>query len=106
MKNKGPKNPFSNATRLLFMEWHGFIKCFDCGRTDRGAELHHILKRVSASPLNAIPLCWKCHNAGDIHRSERQRKYLKRTFNYLQKIKYIFTIRDEKFLDRYMNLYA
>lgn len=102
MKNRGMKNPFSEKTRWLFVQ-DGYVKCFECGRNQ--AELHHILGRISNSPLNAIPLCRKCHNAGNIHSPEKEREYLNKTFRYLVEINYIMTKKDGEFGKTYLHLY-
>ena len=56
--------PFSLETRNLYLYEHS---CFNCGRSDQGLELHHILGRSKYgknldSAFNSSLLCKKCHN--------------------------------------------
>jgi len=48
----------------------------DCGRSDRGRELHHITGRGSNSKLNAIVLCLDCHSVC-CHSFEEESRYSK-----------------------------
>lgn len=73
------KNRFNDKTRELFMYHYG---CGECGRSDRGIELHHILSTVSNSPFNCIPLCPQCHE--ELGRLEPlKKKWLHYTAEYL-----------------------
>ena len=81
------KNNFTQETRLLFLYC---FSCFNCGRSDRGLELHHISGRDDLSPENAIPLCPECHSHANHSDTEEARyKELTRIFlerqNYAQK---------------------
>ena len=95
MKNRRLKNSFSDKTRSLF-ENYG---CWECGRSDKGVEPHHILKRISGSAFNLAPLCRKCHELGNVHSIEKRKKYLNKTLNYLKSIDYKINSEDEKFLN-------
>ena len=97
MKNCGLLNPFTQETRELF-DVYG---CWECGRSDRGLQAHHICKRISASPYNCAPLCWICHLSGKIHSQEIEQKYLKKTKEYLDKQGYVATQKDLEFLNKY-----
>ena len=98
----GLKNPFSNKTRQLFLT-DGYVHCWECSRSDKGAELHHIVGRKSSSPLNAIPLCNRltCHNSGKIHTGKKEEEYLLKTFRYLIKTGYKLTDKDRDFVVDY-----
>jgi len=98
MKNRGLLNPFSKETLLLFIDNYS---CWECGRSDLGLEPHHILKRISNSPFNLVPLCYNCHKISNIHSPEKQEKYLKKTYDYLIKINYKLNKNDLKFLKKY-----
>ena len=102
MKNRGLLNPFTNKTRQLFLT-DGYIHCWNCGRSDKGASLHHICGRKSSSVLNAIPLCdgLDCHNSGKIHTPKKEEEYLEKTFRYLIKNGYCLTDKDWKFIKKY-----
>lgn len=73
------RNPFSEETRLLFLYVYA---CFDCGRSDRGVELHHITGRNDNSPTNAFPICRVCHVKVK-HNDEEHKKYKQITKDYL-----------------------
>jgi len=96
----GLKHPFSNKTRQLFLT-DGYIHCWECSRSDKGADLHHICKRVSNSVLNGIPLCNKCHSSGKIHTPKKEEEYLLKTFRYLIKTGYKLTDKDRDFIVDY-----
>lgn len=74
----------------------------DCGRSDRGLQLHHIVGRDSNSAFNAIVLCNVCHEKCN-HSQEEERKYFKTTFNFLLITNYEPTENDLKFLRDYFN---
>ena len=72
------RNPFSQETRLLFLYIYA---CFDCGRSDRGLELHHITGRNSSAKENAIVLCIECHSrVGHTKKEEKRYKELTEIF--------------------------
>jgi hypothetical protein len=92
------KNDFTDITRALFV----FEKtCWNCNAPE--PELHHILGRVSNSPLNAYPLCRKnCHSFHIEMKSEENKyKFLKQTFRFLcdPNNQYRFTKKDNKFME-------
>ena len=73
------KYPFTEETRnLLLYEYN----CRDCGRSDRGLELHHILGRCSNSPLNMYLICTHCHKVIG-HSQAEESKYLQQTIKWL-----------------------
>jgi hypothetical protein len=86
-------NNFSNDTRNIFLYEHS---CFDCNRSDRGLELHHIRGRISDSPLNAIPICMECH-AHIGHTQEEESKYLKTALKFILTTDYKLTQKDLEF---------
>lgn len=97
------RNPFSKETRFLFEDfWH----CCWCGRNGVDA-LHHILGRVSSSPLNAAPIHnLKCHiGNGALDSFENRSKFLKSTLKYLLSIGYVLTEEDTLFMQKYKNYY-
>lgn len=51
--------------------------CFECERSDRGIELHHIFGRISSATFNACPLCRFCHNNVTNSEEERARFFFK-----------------------------
>jgi len=79
---------FTNETRNLYLYVY---KCQNCGRSDKGLELHHILGRISNSKLNAIVLCLECHSHC-CHSREEESKYLKISirFHLLEKNELVF----------------
>lgn len=100
------KNDFTQKTRDLFdqggwaIDWEDGTNSADC--------LHHILGRVSNSPLNAAPLNnFRNHqpegrssrNLPALSHFDTQAKYLKKTKAYLESIGYKLTQEDEKFLE-------
>ena len=102
IKDRGLLNPFSQDTKELFLYNYN---CWECGKSSEGLSGHHILKRVSNSPLNLAPLCPACHAKGDIHWFSKRSKYLKKTLNYLKTIKYKLTNKDKLFLEKYKMYY-
>lgn len=88
------QNPFPQQVRLLYLYVYA---CFNCGRSDRGLELHHILGRVSASTFNACPLCLVCHSE-EIHGQDAQRRLFEINLAFLIKEKYRPTDNDYDFL--------
>ena len=99
------RNPFTPKTRELFT-WN--YACWECGRNS-GLELHHIMKRISNSPLNAAPLCHKCHAPESrntpIHSDENSSKYLKKTLAYLLSNGYVLNKVDREFMLENKHLY-
>lgn len=103
MKNRGLLNPFTRKAKELFRE---NLHCFLCGRNlSVGLEAHHILKRVSNSPLNLSPLCLICHSRGDIHWRDTEIQLLKRTMEYLISQGYVLQENDLEFINRYESYY-
>ena len=95
------KNPFSQKTRKLF------IDKYDCGLCgmNQNLELHHILGRVSNSPLNGSPVCHKCHKKINLSNKEITSKLLASTLEYLLLRGYILTDKDKRFIGRFKDLY-
>lgn len=89
------KNNFSLKTRFLYLYEYG---CFDCLRSDKGLELHHIKGRISSSPLNSFLICKECH-AHCGHSQKEEAKYLQTTLRWLLRKQYTLT-RDD--LDFYL----
>lgn len=97
------KNNFTEETRAEFIFE---TTCWKCNRPN--PELHHILGRVSNSPLNAYPLCRKCHSCHIKMISEdNKKKFLNETIrfllanNYKFKMKdYLFYIKNEKYYEK------
>jgi hypothetical protein len=87
-------NPFPQSVRLLFLYNYA---CFNCGRSDRGLELHHIWGRISASALNACPLCTVCHGAV-VHTRDEHHHLLRRVINFLWRNGYRLLPVDDVFL--------
>lgn len=77
-------NPFSQKVRLLYLYVYA---CFDCGRSDRGLELHHIFGRDYSCAFNACPLCKICHAKIAHNRAEHTRLFFK-NLRFLLKEKY------------------
>lgn len=74
------RNPFPPEVRNLFLYEYA---CMNCGRSDRGLELHHITGRNDASKENAIVLCLECHrHAG--HSQKEETKYKEITKQWLE----------------------
>jgi hypothetical protein len=82
------KNNFSEETRLLFMYCK---RCWNCGNTP--VELHHILGRVSNSPLNCYVICPKCHYDHGIDKNKKS-AWLVQTLKFLLREQYEFTQKD------------
>ncbi len=95
------KNPFTQKTRLLFLYEHS---CFDCGRSDKGLELHHIVGRASNSPLNAYLICMECHSHAN-HSFKEEAKYLQQTLKFLMHNKYNLTEKDIEFYNKHRDKY-
>lgn len=65
------RNPFPEEVRNLFLYCYN---CFNCGRGDKGLELHHITGRNSNAKENAIPLCPECHSHA-LHTISEETRY-------------------------------
>lgn len=86
------KNPFPPSVRNWFLYTYA---CMDCGQSDRGLEIHHIVGRSSASALNAIPLCIECHSHCG-HSFEEQARYFSKAIHFLALCKEWFPDEDDK----------
>lgn len=85
------RNNFTTETRELFRDVQ--YSCFECGGNGQecgGTSIHHILGRISDSPLNGAVLCGNCHSKCG-HSFSEESEYLKQTIKYLVKIEYKFT---------------
>lgn len=87
-------NPFSEQTRLLYLYKYS---CFDCGRSDMGLELHHIVGRSSNSPFNAFLICRACHEKCN-HNREEEKKYFHINMQFLLDSGYKPTDDDYQFI--------
>ena len=96
------KNPFSQETKALFLYSYN---CFNCNKGTNSRDPHHILGRVSDSPLNCSPVCIECHE--EEHQRSRldKGKLLVATIKYLVKYKYDFTEKDIEFYNKHKKLY-
>ena len=99
MKRNPPKNPFDDATRSLFMFNY---KCFNCGRSDLGLELDHVIGRGSKSPYNACPLCIPCHKVKTRGNRTIQLQWVK---DFLDSEGYQQNKKDIEFLTKYKKHY-
>ncbi|MFA5397976.1 MAG: hypothetical protein WC346_18335 [Methanogenium sp.] len=97
------KNEFTQETRDLFF-WNK--KCWWCGQNHWNC-LHHILGRVSNSPLNAAPIAnFGCHiGNGKLSQFEVRKKMLKKTLEYLLENGYVLTEKDKEFKKKYEKYY-
>jgi len=91
----GLRNPFPVEVRLLFL--YNFT-CWACGRSSSNLELHHIWGRISASVLNAAPLCRKCHDAVRDTPEER-RGFMSKTIAWVSPQGYRLLPHDLDFLE-------
>lgn len=98
------RNPFSHETRNLFFYNYS---CFWCGQNSWDA-LHHILGRVSSSPLNASPIHnLQCHIGNHALESfEAKSRLLKQTLKYLLSEDYTLTAEDKQFKETNKKYYA
>jgi hypothetical protein len=98
------KNNFSDETREIFV-WT--YECWVCGMNRQDAA-HHILGRISASPLNFAPVHnTRCHiGNGNLSTFVMQNQLLKKTFDFLQRRKYLLTAEDKKFIKNNIRHYA
>ena len=97
------KNPFKAETRELFI-WNYDCWICDMNGWDSG---HHILGRISSSPLNFCPIHnQKCHlGNGKLVTFEVRKKLLKKTYEYLKKSRYDFTSKDRSFIAKNKKYY-
>lgn len=104
------KNNFNEEDRYLFADSH---ECWYCGQNSADS-LHHIMGRggpgseCESSILNAAPIHnFGCHldHHGLITTKEWQKKFLKKTYNYLVKNYYQFTNKDLDFIIKYKDYY-
>lgn len=97
------RNEFTDETRSLFIFYQ---KCFVCNQNGWNA-IHHILGRISNSPLNACLIHnFKCHiGNGKLTQFEVQKKLLKQTLDFLIKSRYKLTKQDKEFMKKYKKFY-
>lgn len=93
------KNNFTDKTIDLFF-WNQ--ECWWCCKSHANC-LHHILGRVSTSPLNAAPLNnFECHiGNGKLTQDKYITMLLKKTYDYLKKDGYTLTKQDKEFIQKY-----
>ena len=97
------KNEFSEETRELFFWNH---TCWNCGMNDADC-LHHIMGRISNSPLNAAPLNnFNCHiGNGELSQFFTRKKLLQRTLKFLKESGYTLTKKDKTFMNKCKQFY-
>jgi hypothetical protein len=97
------KNNFDEETRELFF-WNRH--CWLCNMQHANC-LHHILGRVSNSPLNAAPLNnFDCHiGKGIISTFDMKCNFLQKTLSYLLEKGYVLTKKDKEFKKKYSKYY-
>ena len=98
------QNPFSQQTRELFRDVWECGECTLNGQERGGLTLHHILSRVSSSPLNGIILCGVCHGKVG-HAQEEHIKLLRKTLAYLIGQGYKLQDKDRSFVEDNYQLY-
>jgi len=95
------KNNFTERTRELFDFCY---ECWVCGKNHWNC-LHHILGRVSNSPLNAAPVNnLDCH-IGKGFNFEDNKRLLQKTYKYLIRVGYRLTDKDRAFMKKYAQYY-
>ena len=96
-------NDFTEETRELFF-WNK--ECWICKGNNPDA-MHHILGRVSASPLNCCPIHnFKCHiGNGKLATFDMKKILLEKTLNYLLENNYHLTSEDKKFMKKFKKYY-
>lgn len=109
------KNEFTPETKALFNE--SGLKCWFCGNVLRRdkfgfsqevSAFHHILGRISNSPLNCSPI----HNEGchlynyKLQSFEEKSKLLKKTIRFLLKRDYCLTEKDIEFYNNNIDYYG
>lgn len=99
----GLKNDFSEDIRFLFSQFP--VACYNCG-INYPLELHHVLKRVSNSPLNGSLVCHDCHEKGTIHYKHNQEELLRQTFYNLIVSGYELSTKDFLFIESYPHFTA
>ena len=101
--NRGLKNNFTEKTRELFA-WNKF--CFYCWKNGANA-LHHILGRVSNSPLNCSPIHNEvCHLYNpQLSKKETIQRLLRNTYDFLMENDYQLTVKDREFKLKYKEYY-
>lgn len=97
------KNSFTSETRELFM-WN--YECWICQMNNWDAA-HHILGRISNSPLNFCPLHnTDCHiGNGTLSTFDVQKKMLAKTYQFLMSSGYILTDYDKIFISKNKKYY-
>lgn len=98
------KHNFSEQTKELFF-WNK--KCWWCGQLHANC-LHHIMGRVSSSPLNAAPLSnFECHiGNGKLTQISNRCMLLSKTLDYLICNNYKFTNNDIEFITKHKRVYS
>jgi len=81
------RNNFPEEVRLVYLYTYA---CEDCGRSDKGLEIHHILGRCSSCFLNSIVLCKDCHSRCG-HSFKEEQIYL----NYRIRTLYNYSLKEE-----------
>lgn len=97
------RNNFTEESRELFF-WNN--NCWWCGQPHANC-LHHILNRVSKSPLNAAPINnFGCHiGNGKLSLFDTKKELLKKTLDFLLESGYKLTKEDKEFKEKYSNFY-
>ena len=97
------KNNFTDMTRELFMFNY---ECFWCKQNGWDC-MHHILGRVTDSPLNCAPIHnFECHIGNGLLATDAGKsKLLNKTLQYLLNNNYELTSVDKLFKKKYENLY-
>lgn len=95
------QNPFSEETRLLWLDHHS---CADCGTNGGGMlELHHITGRDSNATVNGVVVCNECHSHFGHNKDEEQRLFAK-NLAILKSKHYKLTEEDERFMEEHPHL--
>lgn len=104
------RNDFTQDTRNLFIDLE--YTCSNCGMNGvglGGISLHHIQGRSSKSPYNASTLCGECHRIADNKSTfgvnDLEKKLLKYTKKYLDRINYNPQVEDFQFLEKNKEVY-
>ena len=97
------RNAFTQETRLLFFYHYDCLWC----KYNGWDALHHVLGRVSTSPLNACPIHnFKCHIGNHALDSfESRSRLLKKIKRILDEQGYTYTLEDKQFLKKYKQYY-
>ncbi len=97
------RNSFTEESRELFF-WTN--TCWWCGRSHANC-LHHILGRVSSSPLNAAPINnFECHiGNGKLNLFDTEKDLLNKTLKFLLESDYTLTKEDNFFKEKYKKYY-